>query len=441
VLAFTIALSLATGLAFGLVPALQSTKVDLLSALRGDGELRATEGRWLTFKNAFVVLQVAVSVLLLGGTSTFLQMIAASRAQRVGFAVDGVAMLQTDTRYAGHAPAQTRAVMDEVRRRIAGSPGVAAATLTRGLPMQVTGTRLVPDRASTDRPIGAGRLWAGPGFFDALRIPILYGRALDGRDQPGTPRVAVINETMARQVFGQSNAVGRRFRFEQTTDWVDVVGVARDTGTASLGGDLVDPTRFLLYQAFAQADLTPDTVIARSALDPAGLVATMQRELAIADAALPAVEATTMTQYLESSLTSVKAAATLLGALGVLGLALAGIGLYAVVAFRVARRSREIGLRMALGARRPQVVWAVTREIAALVAVGTAAGLLVSTLGIVALRAASSPAPGITLYRPSVDPVALAAIVGFMAAVGLAAAAVPTWRATRLDPLKALRRD
>jgi predicted permease len=441
VLAFTIALSLATGLAFGLVPAIQSTKVDLLSAIRGDGELRSTDGRWLTFKNAFVVLQVAVSVLLLGGTSTFLQMIAASRAQRVGFAVDGVAMLQTDPRYAGHAPAQTLTTMEEVRRRIAGTPGVEAAALSRGLPMQVTGTRLMPEGASSERPIGAGRLWAGPGFFDTLRIPILYGRALDARDGPGTPRVAVINETMARQVFGQANAVGRRFRFEQTTEWVDVVGVARDTGTASLGGDLVDPTRFLIYQPFAQADLSPDTVIARSALDPAALAATMQRELAIVDAALPAVEATTMAQYLESSLTSVKAAATLLGSLGALGLALAGIGLYAVVAFRVARRAREIGLRMALGARRPQVVWAVTREIAGLIAVGTAAGLLLSALGIVALRAVSSPAPGITLYRPSVDPVALAAIVGFMAAVGLAAAAMPTWRATRLDPLKALRRD
>ena len=441
VLVFTVALSLLTGLAFGVVPALQATRIELLPALRDDGEVRSAEGRWLTFKNAFVVFQVALSVFLLGGTSVFLQMVSASRAQRVGFAVDGVAMLQTDTRYAGYAPDRARTVMDDLRRRIAASPGVEVAALTRGLPMAVTGADLVPDRPSSDGPIGAGTVWAGPGFFDALRIPILHGRAIDERDRPDTPRVAVINETMARQVFGRANAVGRWFRFERDATPVEVVGVTRDTGTASLGGDLVDPTRRLIYTSFVQAGRVPDTVLARGPADASALAGTMQRELAATGDALPAVVAQPMTQHLESSLAPFKAAATLLAALGALGLGLAGIGLYAVVAFRVARRSREIGIRMALGARRPQVVWAVTREIAVLVGVGTGIGLGLATVAIVALRSVATPAPGITLYRPTVDPVALIAIAGFMATVGLAAASLPTWRATRLDPLKALRRD
>jgi ABC-type antimicrobial peptide transport system permease subunit len=148
-----------------------------------------------------------------------------------------------------------------------------------------------------------------------------------------------------------------------------------------------------------------------------------------------------MAQHLEESLVAPKAVATFLGALGTLGLCLAGIGLYAVVAFAVSRRSREIGIRMALGARSQQVVWTVAREVALLVGVGTGAGLALTLLAILALRAVTSPTPGISLYRPTPDPLALLAITAFMAMVALAAAYVPARRAARMDPLAALRHD
>jgi hypothetical protein len=294
--------------------------------------------------------------------------------------------------------------------------------------------------------LAAGSLWAGPGFFDLLRIPLLYGRAIDDRDRAETPKVAVISETMARRYFGAVNAVGRRFRLDRvadqpSTEWYEVIGVARDTGTADLQRDLVDPTAHLFYRAFAQANLPPTAIVARTSRDAIDLVGSMQRELRAADASLPVVAAKTMAQYLEESLAAPKAVATMLGGLGALGLGLAAIGLYAVVAFRVSRRSREIGIRMALGARGPQVVWTVTREVASLVAAGTAIGLGLSVLSIVAFRSLSAPAPGVTLYRPHTDPLALAAIALFMALVGITAASLPTWRATRIDPLKALRRD
>jgi hypothetical protein len=280
-----------------------------------------------------------------------------------------------------------------------------------------------------------------------MRIPLLYGRAIDDRDRPETPKVAVISETMARQYFGAVNAVGRRFRLERdvegqaSADWYEVIGVARDTGTADLQSDLVDPTRQIFYRAFAQANRRPTAIVARTSLDAIGLVGSMQRELRAVDANLPIVAAKTMGQYLEESLAAPKAVATMLGGLGALGLCLAAIGLYAVVAFRVSRRSREIGIRKALGARGQQVVWTVTREVAGLIAVGTIAGLGLSVLSIVVFRSLSAPAPGITLYRPHTDPLALAAIALFMALVGITAASLPTWRATRIDPLKALRRD
>jgi predicted permease len=445
-----IALSLITGIAVGLVPTLQATRIELLPALRDDSETRSSERRWLTFKNAFVVFQVAVSVVLLGSTSVFLQMLDASRAQRVGYAVDGVAMLETDTRFASAAPVAVRTAMEDVRQRISALPGVEAAVLTYGLPMQESGTSVAVDGAPAESVLAAGSLWAGPGFFDLLRIPLLYGRAIDERDRADTPKVAVISETMARQYFGAVNAVGRRFRLdrdvigEPSTEWYEVIGVARDTGTADLQGDLVDPTPQLFYRAFAQASRQPTAILARTSLDAIGTIAfvgSMQRELRAVDANLPVVVAKTMTQYLEESLAAPTAVATMLGGLGALGLCLAAIGLYAVVAFRVSKRSREIGIRMALGARGRQVVWAVTREVALLVSVGTAIGLGLSMLSIVAFRSLSAPAPGVTLYRPHIDPLALGAIALFMALVGISAAALPTWRSTRIDPLKALRRD
>jgi predicted permease len=446
VLIFAVAISLVTGVAFGLAPALKATRIELVATLRGDGEARSSEHRWFTLKNALVVLQVAVSVVLLGGTGIFLQMLSASRTVRSGFAIDGVAMLETDVRYAGYSATDARNAFDEIRRRVAAIPGVQAAVLTRGLPMQPTGAPVVVEgvtaAAGTDAVSRAAATWAGPGFFDTLRIPILFGRALDERDRHETPRVAVISETMARQYFGTGNAagaIGRRFRLERDTDanaWIEVVGVARDTRTT-----LIDPTLQLFYRSFAQWDVPPTTVLARTSLDAAGLVGAMQRELRAVDATLPVTSAKTMAQHLEESLVAPKAVATFLGALGTLGVCLAGIGLYAVVAFAVSRRSREIGIRMALGARSQQVVWTVAREVALLVGVGTGAGLTLTLLAILALRAVTVTTPGISLYRPTADPLALCSIAAFMAMVGLAAAFIPARRAARMDPLAALRRD
>jgi predicted permease len=441
VLSFAAVISLATGVTFGLTPALKATKIDLLSTLRDDGGLRASDGRWFTLKNALVVFQVAVSVVLLSGTLVFLQMILAARAQRTGYAIDGVAMLKTDARYAGYSATEADGVYEDLRRRVASIPGVQSVVLTGGEPMQTNGLPVVFEGADTTAIVVAGAIWAGPGYFETLRIPILFGRSLDERDRAGAPRVAVVSESMARRHFGGLNAVGRRFRIDQDQNWIEVVGVARDTKTADLQGDLVDPTPYLFYRSSTQWGRPPNTVVARTSLDAAGLVGAMQKELRAVNVALPVVMAKTMAQHLEDSLLFPAAVTTLLGGLGTLGLGLAGIGLYAVVSFAVSRRSREIGIRMALGARSRQVVWSVAREVAVLIGAGTGIGLMLSMLVILLIRAFSTPAPGIVLYRPVIDPLALLAVATFMAIVGLAAAFVPARRAARVDPLVALRHD
>jgi len=452
VLIFSVGISLVTGVAFGLAPAFKVARVEPAVMLRGDGVTRSTQHRRLTLANALLVFQVAVSAVLLGGTGLFLQILGAAQAGRTGFAIDGVAMLETDARYAGYSAAEAGAVCEEIRQRVGALPGVQSAVLTLGLPMQADGIPVVvegsiaPIEADTPSRV-AGAVWAGPGYFDTLRIPILFGRALDGRDRRDAPRVAVISEAMARRHFGAdhgASAVGRRFRPERDTQaeaWIEVVGVARDTGTADLQSRLIDPAPPLFYRSYAQWDLPPTTVVARSALNPAGLVGAMQRELRTVDPGLPVVAAKTMAQHLEDSLLAPRAMAMYLGALGTLGLGLAGIGLYAIVAFAVSRRSREIGIRMALGARRRQVVWIVVREVALLVGVGTGAGVALTLAAIQALRAVSFSTPGIALYRPAADPLALLALAAFMTIVGLTAACVPALRAARMDPLLSLRHD
>ena len=447
VLAFAIALSLVTGVAFGLAPALKATRVDLLTALRDEG-LQPTDHRRLTLKNALIVFQVAVSVLLLGGTSIFLQQLAATRALRVGYAVDGVAMLETDVRFSGYSPAAAGNVYNELLRRITAIPGVQSAALSYGLPMRTASVPIVVEGADTDTRSARApaMIWAGAGYFETLRIPLLSGRVFDARDRADTPRVAVITETMARRSFGAVNAVGRRFRNENEPNvWTEVIGVVRDTGTGNFSTDVIDRQSAMFYRLYTQSGLPPTTVIARTSLDAAGLVGVMQRELRALDVTLPVITAKTMAQDLENSQAEPKALATFLGVLGGLGLALASIGLYAVVAFSVARRSREIGIRMALGARSQQVVWSIARGVAGLVGVGAGIGLILSVLAMLVLRAASAPGNigigSIDVYRPNIDPVALLAIVAVIAVVGLAAAFVPARRAALMDPLVALRRE
>ena len=335
---------------------------------------------------------------------------------------------------------------DELRRRIAAVPGVQSAALSYGLPMEsATVATIVEGAASDTRSTGdSAMIWAGPGFFETLRIPLLHGRVFDARDGAGTPSVAVVTETMARRYFGAADAVGRRFRdWNQPNSWMEVIGVVRDTGARSDDVLARQPPQF--YRSYTQAGLVPATVIARTSGDAAALLGAMQRELRAVDVTLPVITAQTMAQDLERSQAAPKVVATLLGALGGLGLVLASIGLYAVVACAVARRSREIGIRMALGARSQQVVWSIAGGVAGLVGVGTSIGLVLTVLVMLALRATSGSADigigNMDVYRPNIDPVALVAIAAVTAVVGVAAAFVPARRAARMDPLVALRHE
>jgi predicted permease len=446
VLVFALLLSIVTGVTFGLAPALKSTRVDLLPTLRDEG-VTPIDHRRLTLKNGLIAVQVALSVLLLGTTSIFLQQAAAAKAHRVGYAVDGVALLQMDVRFSEFTDARRRAASDELLRRVNAIPGVQSAMLINGLPMDPTGVPIVVDAAAGSRPsVGATRIEAGPEFFETLRIPLLYGRVFDARDRAETPRVAVITDTMARRYFGAVNAVGRRFRSSNDPNaWVEVVGVVKDTGTGNFEDDTIDPVAPIFYRSYTQSDELPTTIVARTSGQASLLVAAMQRELRRLDVTLPVVTAQTMAQRLESAQAGPLVVASALAALAALGLILASIGLYSVVSFTVARRSKEIGIRMALGAGSQQVVWSIARGVAGLVGAATGIGLFLSILLMLALRASSGSTDigigSLSVYRPVIDPVALSAIALVTGLVSVAAAFVPGRRAALMDPLVALRHE
>jgi ABC-type antimicrobial peptide transport system permease subunit len=307
---------------------------------------------------------------------------------------------------------------------------------------------IVIDTASGEpgSEVEASLIEAGPGFFETLRIPVLYGRAFDARDRADSPRVAVITEAMARKYFGVVDAVGRRFRLQNDPNsWTEVIGVVRDTGTGFFDDDVVDPIAPVYYRSHTQSGAQPTTVLARTSRDAASLVAAMQRELRAVDISLPVITAMTMAQAREASLAAPTAAATMLAVLGGLGLLLASIGLYAVIAFAVARRSREIGIRMALGARSQQVVSSIARGVAGLVGIGTGIGLVLVVLLMLVLRTSSGSEDigigNMSVYRPTIDPLALLTIAAVTALVSVAAAFVPARRATRMHPLAALRHE
>jgi ABC-type antimicrobial peptide transport system permease subunit len=314
--------------------------------------------------------------------------------------------------------------------------------------MQIEGMPIVVEGAAHDmKSTGhASMIWAGTGFFETLRIPLLHGRVFDDRDRAATPRVAVVTETMARQYFGAVDAVGRRFRnANEPNSWMEIIGVVGDTGAPSLSPDDLARQPFQFYRSYTQSGLVPATVVARTSGDAATLLGAMQRELRAVNVTLPVITAQTMAQDLERSQAAPKVVATFLGALAGLGLVLASIGLYAAVAFAVARRSREIGIRMALGARSQQVVWSIARGVAGLIGVATSIGLVLTVLIMLALRATSGSADigigNMDVYRPNIDPVALVAIAAVTAVVGVAAAAIPARRAARMDPVVALRHE
>jgi predicted permease len=431
---FALTVSVFTGLLFGLVPAIQAARPDLVGTLKHEAGTVVGGAPQVRFRKGLVVAQVSLSLLLLIGAGLFARSLDNLRRLDPGFQVDGLLSLRLDPSLSGYTPERARVLIGQVRERLAALPGAASVTLAEVGTMTGNASRSTMKiegyAPQQGEDMNSNTNAVGPGYFSTMGMPLLAGRQFDERDGPGAPKVAILNEVMARRFFKGASAVGRRIGFSRdgVTD-IEVVGVVKEGKFVNLREE---PLRFV-YVPYAQRGQMSDlTFYVRTSGEAAGLTEPARRVVKELDPALPVFGTKTMRAQVDESLFVERTVAVLSAAFGLLATALAAVGLYGVMSYTVARRTREIGIRVALGAERRAILGLVLREVVAMAAIGIAVGLpLAWALG----RLLSSQLYGLS---PS-DPLTVGAASLLLAAVAILSGYLPAQRATRVDPLVALR--
>jgi putative ABC transport system permease protein len=431
-LIFTLSVSLITGLLFGIAPAVRLASLNLNSALKEGASQTGTGRRHHRLANTLVVVEMGCSLLLLVGAGLLINSFIRVLRVPPGFNPEGVLVARTSFDK-GHYPDREKrmAVEHEIMARIARMPGVQSAALASHLP-------LVDDRAIGVHAEGADPTdfrWAQNDLIDenylrVMGIPLLQGRSFTQGDTPSTPPVAVINQSMARQYWPGQNAVGKHF------DWgphppFTVIGVAADVKISALDADAPATAYMSLYQIQSGAS-SRAVFIVRSAMDAGSLATAIRREVWSVDKELPLYDIRTMGEIVATSVAQRRFAVLLLGSFAGLALMLAAIGLYGVLSYSVIERTREMGLRMALGARPIDLLRLVVGQGVRLAAVGVGAGLIAS---LILTRLISNLLFGVS----PLDPITFLAVAGVLLVVAFLATYIPAHRAASVDPMVALR--
>ncbi len=440
ILGFTLAVTLLTGALAGLVPAFQMTRPDLAQSLRDGTRGGSSTARGGRTRGALVVVETAVAVLLVVGAGLLIRSFARLTAVDPGFRPQGVLALQVSLPSSKYSDDPRQAAFtNALLEKLQALPGVESVGMVSNLPMsgeeEIEGLVIEgqPRPQPSEIPLGDFRQ-ATPGYFKTLKIPLIRGRLLDERDAAKTPLVAVIDQTMARAYWPKVDPINRRFRFggfgDSKEPWVTVVGIV---GNVLHSGLHVDP-RPQVYVPQAQNASGDQSFVLRTAGDPRRLIASARAAVFALDPDQPVARVRTMEEMIAESMAGRRFSMMLLGAFAGLALVLAAVGIYGITAYSVAQRTREMGLRMALGAQPGAVLGMVLKEAGLLAGVGLAAGL---ALALAATRVMASLLFGV----PATDPTTFAAVAFALAVVSLAAAYVPGRRATRVDPMVALRAD
>jgi predicted permease len=440
VLAVAAALSLLTGVLFGLAPAMHATRVDLLPALKEAraGQPTARHSVWrISLSHVLVVGQIAISLLMLVAAGLFVRTLSNLQSIELGFNRQDLLLFQVDARKAGHKDPEIAAFYADLRRRFSAIPGVLSASLEQDSLIQ--GEHGLPIGVSGSPPDPANRfLTVGPAFFTTMQIPILAGRDFDERDRPGSPAVAVINEVFAKANFGDRNPRGQHLTLREAgagdrlAREMEIVGVSRN---ARYGG-LTRAIPPVVYMPYDQGYPQPDQMVyaLRTSGDPLRYVSSVRQMVREADAGVPVSEVRTQAADIDHTINQEIAFAELCSGFAILALVIASVGLYGTVSYNVARRTGEIGIRMALGAQRGGVVRMVLREVLVLVAAGLAIGTVVA-LG-------TSQFVASFLYGMKAnDPLTLALALMTLLGTALAAGYAPARKASRIDPMIALRQE
>jgi putative ABC transport system permease protein len=430
-LCFGFAISILTGILFGLVPALQATKSGVAPALKNERSTPAQGLRRFGFGKLLVIAQVALSLMLLMGAGLFIRTLRNVKAIDTGVRVENVLLASMDPALNGYAPPQVKTFYQQLLERIKALPGVSSVGLAQAPLLSgnysMVGMR-VPGRP--DPPRGRSILVNDitPNFLETAGIPIVAGRDFRRDDTPTSPAVAIVNEAAARYFFGNDNPVGKRAKIGRQD--LEIVGVAKDSKYRSVR----EETPRIAFLDFDQQQRpnSDRTLYVRTARDPIQMAAAVRHEVQALDKDLPLFNVKTFAGQRDESLAEERLIATLSGFFSGLALLLACIGLYGVMAYGVVRRTREIGIRMSLGAQRRRVLWMMFRETLLLVFAGIVIGIP-AVLGVA--RLIRNQLFGVTPADAGTLTVATLILLG----VALLAGYIPALRAARVDPMVALR--
>lgn len=428
-LGFMAAISVTSGILFGLAPALRATRISVAETLKDAG--RAGSARSGATK-ALVAAQVAVSMLLLVGAGLFLRTLHNLKTQNVGYNPDHLVILRVDPISAGYRGDEVGRAMKNLLDRLQVLPGVASATFSEnglfsgsesGDHVDVEGFTA---RADKDREARFDQI--GPGYFTKVGIPILLGRDMSDRDVPGAPRVAIINETMAKFYFPGVNPIGRHFTASKVR--LEIVGVAQDTQDHDFRDE---PLRRFYVSYFQPIDgITTANFEIRTQGNAGSLSAALRNEVQAVNRSLPVISIRNERELMDASVVPERLIAKLSSFFGALAMLLAAIGLYGVMSYAVARKTNEIGIRIALGAGTPRVIGMILNQAAVLIAGGSVIGISAALL---LTRFLKSFLFGLT----ATDPLSFLGAAALLAGVGALAGYIPARRAARIDPIVALR--
>ena len=436
VLAFATLAAIAATLAFGLMPALSASRIDLVRAVKGAGGESPRHNR---LRSAFLVAQVSLSVLLLVAAGLSIRSFRNAQSIDRGFDAAGILTASIDLETRGYSTARGRDFVRSLSDRLGAAPGIVSANLVDIVPLTLSNTTTYLLRDG-DVPPAPGQTpptpmiytnAVAPAHFRTLRIDMIEGRDFSTVDSETAPGVAIVNETLARRFWPGKSAVGQRLRALEggsNANSLEVVGVVRDSKYVTVG----EAARPFLYRPLAQEYTPRLTVLARSNGDPSTIVATLKQEVRALDPGLAVFNITPMDDATGVSLLPARVAGDLLAALGLVALALAALGIYGVLSFLVRARTREIGVRVALGATPRMVTLLVVKQ--ALTWTGAGAGI-----GAGSALLLTQFLKGFLYGISATDPLTFGAVLVLLGAIACVAALVPALRASRVDPLSALR--
>jgi putative ABC transport system permease protein len=432
-LLFAIGMAALSGIVFGLAPALQASKPDLVPTLKGEITVAgAPRGLRFNLRKALVVAQVALSLFALITAGLFVRSLQKAQEVNPGFNTENVLLMAFDLGREGYSEPQGKNFQRQLVERVGTLPGVQALTIARDRPFGGGFQRSVFIEGQEPAPGGRGVLVQtnniGLKFFETMGIPILKGRDFTEQDSEAAPKTLIINEAMAERFWPGADPVGKRLKLFGDQDFREVVAIVRDSKYNSL----TERRRPFMYIPLLQEYAGQFNLHARTSSDPQGLVSPVRDAIQGIDSRLAPLNIQTLSERVDNSLGDQRTQATLLGTFGVLALVLAAVGLYGVMAYSVAQRTREIGIRMALGAQRRHVLGLVLKQGVMLVSAGVVVGLG-------AAFAATRLIANLLFGVSAVDPVAFAGTSVLLIVVALLASYIPARRATKVDPLIALR--